>query len=391
MTAETLPLSAVLRLRDELPDPEEVVSGKIRIVSKIGFNDGKIVLRATTSTNTDMIVARPGDLVLSGINAAKGAIAIQDSTEPVAATIHYSAFAINRHRADTRYLWWYLRSKAFRERLLSSLPNGIKTEVKPKRLLPIEVQLPSLERQCEIVEKLDAIATKVQEAAALHADGTLLLGTAMSSFIEDAMRNVGHLGRFEEVLLLKPRSGPAFPTSSDWEGTPVLMPGSVTGFGVDLSKVEYGMGDERVSPKDRLEVGDVLIARGNKRDQVGNAGVVPQQAVGWVCANLLMRMQLNPAKADPHFCIYWFRSPLIRAAVKKAMKGTNPNIQKINQRAILSFPFPTCLTVDEQRRIVQYLDRLQSDVDGLNDCQRERESLLSQIVPRLVSDVFQTM
>jgi hypothetical protein len=67
------------------------------------------------------------------------------------------------------------------------------------------------------------------------------------------------------------------------------MPSAVTDFGVDLSRVEFGIGFESVSEKDRLEPGDILIARGNKRDQVGNAGVVPEAARGWVGANLLMR------------------------------------------------------------------------------------------------------
>jgi type I restriction enzyme S subunit len=39
---------------------------------------GKIEFRTDVDTKTDMILARPGDLVLSGINAAKGAIALHD-------------------------------------------------------------------------------------------------------------------------------------------------------------------------------------------------------------------------------------------------------------------------------------------------------------------------
>jgi type I restriction enzyme S subunit len=383
-----VPLHRILVERNETPDPNDLISGAVKIIAKIGFNDGQIVLRANGSTNTEMILARPGDVVISGINAAKGAIALQEENEPVAATIHYSSFAINPEMATPKYLWWYFRSAAFKARLLRSLPNGIKTEVKPKRLLPIEIPLPALARQKQIVEKLESVAFGIQRAQSLRREGTQLLAQAMSSFIKDAMTGVGPLGRFEEVLILKPRSGPSFPTSPDWSGTPVLMPGSVTGFGLNVQKVEYGVGDEKISEKDRLEAGDLLIARGNKRDQVGNAGVVPDEATGWVGANLLMRMRLDPKKADPFFCIYWLRSPLMRAQVKKAIKGTNPNIQKINQRSILNFPFPTSLRLPEQRRIVEYLDRLQKDVDRLNERQSESVALLQQVIPRVCGGAF---
>jgi restriction endonuclease S subunit len=157
---------------------------------------------------------------------------------------------------------------------------------------------------------------------------------------------------------------------------------------VDLSRVEFGIGSESVSPKDRLEADDILIARGNKRDQVGNAGVVPKAAAGWVGANLLMRTKVDPNKADPHFCIYWLRSPLMRERIYRAMKGTNPNIQKINQQSILNFPFPTSLDVKEQQRIVVYLDKLQEQVDHLEAQDVEASTTLGILLQRSVSEAF---
>jgi type I restriction enzyme S subunit len=257
----------------------DVVSGKGRPGAKIGFADGRIQLRNSGVTNTDMILARPGDLVISGINAAKGAIALHTQPdEPIAATIHYSAFSINQARAEPEYLWWYLRSENFRALLLKSLPGGIKTEVKPRRLLVVEIPLPDITRQRDLVGKINAIAHHVSEARRCSAESSALIENAMSSFMADAFSHMGALGRLEEVLVFKPRSGPSFPTSPDWEGTPVLMPSAVTDFGVDTSRVEFGIGSESVSAKDRLEPGDILIARGNKREQVGNAGVVPDAA-----------------------------------------------------------------------------------------------------------------
>jgi type I restriction enzyme S subunit len=382
-------LAEVLRERDELPPAEDIVSGQIKIIAKIAFGDGRIQLRNSSVTNTDMILVRPGDLVVSGINAAKGAIALHtQQDEPIAATIHYSAYSVNKARAEPEYLWWYLRSEAFRKLLLKALPGGIKTEVKARRLLAVEIPLPDPTRQKDLVCKLNTIACHAAEARKLRIESGALISRAMSSFMSDALSGVGPLGRFQEVLLLKPRSGPSFVTSPDWNGTPVLMPSAVTDFGVDLSRVEFGMGSESVSEKDRLEPGDILIARGNKRDQVGNAGVVPQEARGWVGANLLMRMKIDPEKTDPHFCIYWLRSPLMRARVYRAMKGTNPNIQKINQQSILSFPFPTSLGVTEQQRIVAYLDKLQAQTDHLEYQDLEASTALGGLLQRAVSEAF---
>jgi len=68
----TVPLGEMLTERRETPPDEAILSGKIPIIAKIGFNDGKIELREDGKTRTKMILIRPGDLVISGINATKG-------------------------------------------------------------------------------------------------------------------------------------------------------------------------------------------------------------------------------------------------------------------------------------------------------------------------------
>src|SRR4030042_5655236 len=161
-----VPLEEILRERQEVPAAETLANGGIRIVAKIGFNDGKIQLRNGSETKTGMILVRPGDLLVSGINAAKGAIAIygEENTEPITATIHYGAYIPNKSRVDVNYLWWLLRSNTFRDLLLRYVPGGIKTELKAKRLLPIPVPLPSVEEQRRIVAKVEDLAAKIEEA-----------------------------------------------------------------------------------------------------------------------------------------------------------------------------------------------------------------------------------
>ena len=156
-------LGEILTERNETPDPALVRAGDIPIISKIRFSDGGIELRTDSDTNTKMILIHPGDLVLSGINAMKGAIAIYDpgSSQKVAATIHYAAYQVNKEKADIRYLWWLLRSQYFQDILSQQVPQGIKTELKAKRLLPVVIPLPSLTEQMEIVLAIQNFSLKI--------------------------------------------------------------------------------------------------------------------------------------------------------------------------------------------------------------------------------------
>ena len=383
-------LGKVLTERRETPLPDDLDSGRVQIVEKISFGTGQIQLRSSGSTKTGMILVRPGDLLLSGINAAKGAIAIYDesASEDIAATIHYGAYIPNREDVDVRFLWWMLRSRFFQELLFEHVPGGIKTELKAKRLLPIPVPLPPLSEQRRIVMRIEELTAQLQEARTVQQEEAILIKNAMESFIDSMMNRHPLRRQLKDVLSMNPRSGPSFVTNPEWNGTPVLMPSSVTGFGVDISKIERGIGNEKISSKDRLVAGDIIIARGNKRDQVGNAGIVPSEAEGWVCANLLMRMKLNESLVDSRFFIYWLRSPGMREYVYKHMTGTNPNIQKINQQTIFGFPFPEKISITEQKCIVAKLDALQTEVNKLKTLQAETAAEIDTLLPAILDRAF---
>jgi len=159
-------LGEVLLERNETPIQEDVLAGQIRIVAKISFSTGTIDLRSSVETKTPMILVHPGDLLVSGINAAKGAIALygEENKLPIAATIHYGCYQIFKAKAEPRFLWWLLRSEFFREILSRSVPGGIKTELKSKRLLPVQIPLPPLQEQRRILAWLDRVSLKIKQA-----------------------------------------------------------------------------------------------------------------------------------------------------------------------------------------------------------------------------------
>ena len=115
-------------------------------IKKIDFS-GNLHLDAVTETKTDMIRVKPGDLVISGINAAKGAIAIYEGEQDVLATIHYSAYQFHSDRISIEFLKWFFKSAKFSDLLNKQVPGGIKTEIKPKHILPLQIKFPTLSNQ----------------------------------------------------------------------------------------------------------------------------------------------------------------------------------------------------------------------------------------------------
>jgi type I restriction enzyme S subunit len=155
-----------LKVRDNRFKPNDKAITDLKRIDKIDFS-GEIFISDKPS-NTDMILIKKGDLVISGINVEKGAMAVYIGEEDITATIRYSSYSIDEDEIDIEFLKFFLKSTEFNA-LKEQVPGGIKTEIKPKHLLPLVVQIPTdIKNQREVVEilksrneKVDSISTEL--------------------------------------------------------------------------------------------------------------------------------------------------------------------------------------------------------------------------------------
>jgi type I restriction enzyme S subunit len=135
------------------PDALEI-SGLQRI-DKIDFSGNFHI--ANKPSKTDMILIKPGDLVISGINVAKGALGVYHGHKDVTATIHYSSYTFDESKVSVEYFKRFLKSTLFVQLLKEQVKGGIKTEIKPKHLLPLEILLPDKQEQLAILSKFQCV------------------------------------------------------------------------------------------------------------------------------------------------------------------------------------------------------------------------------------------
>lgn len=145
---KTVKINQFLQERQGRFDPKDKAIKGLKRLDKIDFSGG--IHLSDKDSKTDMIIIKPGDLVISGINVAKGALAVFHGDEPITATIHYSSYAFDEKKIDIDYFKRFVKSQSFVQTLKDQVKGGIKTEIKPKAFLPLEIQLPDIESQKEI-------------------------------------------------------------------------------------------------------------------------------------------------------------------------------------------------------------------------------------------------
>jgi len=377
-------LGDVLTERRETPSADDLAFGRVRIVSKISFDTGRIELRRGSETNTGMILARPGDLVVSGINAAKGAIAIYgpENSEPIAATIHYGAYTPKPDRADLKFLWWFFRSQFFRELLNEHVPGGIKTELKSKRFLPIPIPLPPLAEQRRVVARIEALAAQVHDARTLRHQAAEEADAFFDSFLTARFDSsdwpLKQLPEVAEVARGKfghrPRNEPRF-----YGGEfPFIQIGDISNSGRYIRTHSQSLNKEGLAISRMFPTGTVAIAITGAT--IGVTGILgfnscfPDSIVG---------IQARPESVTPEF-IYLTVEHAKKTALAEATQTTQPNINLGNLNRLKVRVPPLA----EQRLIVAELDALQVEVDALKRLQAETAAELDALLPAILDRAF---
>ena len=101
----------------------------------------------------DLYKAEKGDLITSKINVHQGALALADRN--LVCSTHYQVYEIDKNLINPNYLAHILRSNWFQIRVNEIKNGGIKNEQGADFLMSLEIPLPSIEEQNDIVDHIE--------------------------------------------------------------------------------------------------------------------------------------------------------------------------------------------------------------------------------------------
>lgn len=151
-------LSDILELQKELVSKDDVRKNKWRIISKINFS-GELFLREMSEIDTykgTLYKVSDNNIIYSKINVRHGCIYYhQKEQTSFVVSNEYPIFKFDDTKVNGDYLKLVLRSESFKK-LLDTKTSGIsKSRVKIDEFLNIQIPLPPLEKQNELLEKFN--------------------------------------------------------------------------------------------------------------------------------------------------------------------------------------------------------------------------------------------
>jgi type I restriction enzyme S subunit len=154
-------------------------------------------------------------------------------------------------------------------------------------------------------------------------------------------------------------SGEGDPSLPEW---PYLRVANVQVGFVDLTEVKTLRLAEDAAASYTLKRGDVLMTEGGDIDKLGRGAVWHGEIANALHQNHVFAVRPG-ARLLPEFLVYWLDGPVARNYFRLTAKKTT-NLAATNKWTLGNLPV-ACPPVEDQRRIVAYLDEQTAEIDTL--------------------------
>jgi len=287
--------------------------------------------------------------------------------------------------ADKKYIAFYLRKKEVIEFAMNNLTGTRQPRVNIEALLSFQIPLPSLPEQKRIVARIEALFSKIDEIKRLRKEANDLAKTLLQSALHEVFSKADEKGwkwvRLGEIAFMRKQ---------------VIRPKGYPNEEFELYSIpayhktgypEIRKGFEIGSSKFLVKSQDVLFGKLN-----------PHIPKVWTVKNQTGKRQIATTEFFPIYAkngnellskyLYWsLRDLRFLDSVLKLVIGTTGSRKRLQKGDFLNLEIPLP-PLEEQKRIVAYLDTIQQKAQALQRLQVETEREIERLREAILHKAF---
>lgn len=384
-----VPLGKVLKHRKEFVQIDDFIAYKR---CRVQLHAQGIVLRdqvpgAGIKTKKQQ-VCKANEFLVAEIDAKLGGYGIVPSDlEGAIVSSHYFLFGIDETKIDRRFLGYFIRTPAFQEQVAAQGSTNY-AAIRPGHVLEYTTPLPPLAEQQRVVERVDALAAKIEEAkrlrseaeeqsAALEQAQALRVFTALST--EYPSRQ---FAEFNPHVTSGPRNwGQRTVEAGDrfYRAQDILPKGQIAASG----KAFIAPPDSNQGAGAKLKPGDLMIVITGAT--VGRVALYPENLEPGYVSQHVAICRLDGNRLLPRYALWGLLSPYGQEQLLGQRYGQGkPGLNLTNLRR-LRLPIPPLVV---QQRIVDYLDNFETRLDEFRSQQLVTGHELDAMLPAVLDRAF---
>lgn len=285
--------------------------------------------------------------------------------------------------ATIGFIYKYLQSR--QEFINTELRRGsAQPHVYPSDIANLEIELPPLEKQIQMVEKLDRTFSEIDLLEANVTKLILLNDSLVRSKIDSELTNIwgsnegNELGKFGKISY-----GYTAKSSTIKKGPKYLRITDIQNNTVNWGEVPYCEISSEEKSKFLLAKGDIVFARTGAT--TGKSYLIDSD-VDAVFASYLIRIRPDTSKLDPKFLYYFFQSSYYWDEIADGISGSAQGGFNASKLQAMTVSFPSDVKIQE--KIVERIRDLEIEVEKKSN-QLSRQALqISSLRQTLLRSTF---
>lgn len=326
---------------------------------------------------TTLNEVRENDLIINKIWVRHGSVAIVGSgVAGCTGSNEFPTFHLDHKRVNPRWLHWYTKTSELWAKCdaLSQGTSG-KNRIRPERFLTIDVPLPSVSVQEELLSKIEKMAASILEVQQLHRKSLNERAALCRSILfADAASPTTPTPMYELVELRQSDTKVSAAETYHFAGVYCF------GKGVFAGEKKPGM-EFAYKTLTRLRADDFIYPKLMAWE--GALGIVPDECDGLFVSPEYPVFTVNTERVLPEVLDVYFRSPSVWPLLGEISTGTNMRRRRLNPNSFLAFKMPLP-TMETQLR----LRAIKAELDQTSNLQQQSLKELDALLPSILDRAF---
>jgi type I restriction enzyme, S subunit len=380
-------LRQVMRLDlNKVPVDPEIEYPMVGVYS---FGRGLFMREPVSGNNTSyrfFYQLKADHVVMSQLFGWEGALALSSERfSGLFVSPQFPTFLCDEEKLDRNFLGWLIRQKTVWGDL-GSRTKGMgdrRRTLNPEALLSTHIPLPPLDEQRRIVARIEELAERVEEAQALSTDSSAETQAFWQSTLQRIFNEHQNEAKtLDDCSTFITDGTHVTPNYVDF-GIPFITVRNIAGRKLSFENLKYIDKEQHeiYCGRVKAEYGDVLYTKD------GTLGVPcfvdTERDFSFFVSVAIIKPKHD--LLDGRYLAYMLDAPQVHQQVITTKTGAV--LQHIVIRAIKSINIPIP-SLDEQQRILAYLDSVQARVGLLGQLQFETRKKLSALLPSILDRAF---
>ena len=300
---------------------------------------------------------------------------------PTYVSSHLATIKANNGVALDRYIFYFLQTVDARDLCQDQAYPSLNRD----QIAGIKVPLPSIEKQREIVEKLDSAFAEIDSLHVKQKDSAEFVNTMLQSYIDDLLlRDQDESVPLTNLAILENGDrGSNYPNKKMREvtGVPFINAGHIGEGKLDMSQMDYiAKGTFDKLSRGKIQRNDLLFCL---RGSLGKTAILSDLDEGAIASSLVIVRAKDGV--NPKFLLYYFLSSICKSEIEEYRSGTaQPNLGGSDLKKFL-VPLHSQTRMQE---IVTKMDEVASQIDSLTKNNILRNIALVQLKQSVLNSVF---